>query len=54
VVVPSGGRVRLQVQTAGAGASSYSRMSGERFDPVRSETFWARLKRIMLGVSASS
>ena len=54
VVVPSGGRVRLQVQTAGAGASSYSSMSGERFDPMRSETFWARLKRIMLGVSASS
>jgi hypothetical protein len=29
-------------------------MSGERFDAVRDEGLWGRLKRFMLGVSASS
>ena len=53
VVVPSGGHVRLQLP-AGVGATSYSSMSGQRFNAVRDEGFWSRLKRLMLGVSASS
>jgi hypothetical protein len=53
VVQPSGGHVRLHVP-AGVAASSYQQMSGERFDAVRDEGFWGRLKRLMLGVSASS
>ena len=53
VVVPSGGHVRLQVP-AGVSATSYNSMGGERFDAVRDEGFWSRLKRLMLGVSASS
>jgi hypothetical protein len=53
MVQPSGGHVRLHVP-AGVGGSSYHHMSGERFDAVRDEGFWGRLKRLMLGVSASS
>jgi hypothetical protein len=40
---PSGGRVRLHASRSGA----------SRFDAVHVESFWSRLKRIMLGVSAS-
>ena len=43
VVAPVDGRLRLHV--AGGGVS--------RFDAVRAESFWARVKRFMLGVSAS-
>ena len=43
VTMPANGALRLQV--AGAGVS--------RFDAVRAESFWARFKRFMLGVSAS-
>jgi general secretion pathway protein A len=53
VVQPTGGHVRLHVP-AGVAASSYHQMSGERFDAVRDEGLWGRLKRFMLGVSASS
>jgi putative secretion ATPase (PEP-CTERM system associated) len=43
VTAPSHGHVRLHVAAAGP----------TRFDTVRVESFWDRLKRIMLGVSAS-
>jgi putative secretion ATPase (PEP-CTERM system associated) len=43
VAPPATGHLRLQVP--GAGVS--------RFDGVRAESFWARLKRFMLGASAS-
>ena len=53
VVVPSEGRVRQHLP-AGAGAPAYNSISGQRFDAARDEGFWSRLKRLMLGVSASS
>jgi hypothetical protein len=42
-VVPSDGHVRLDLTGA----------AGTRFDAADAEGFWSRLKRIMLGVSAS-
>jgi hypothetical protein len=42
-ILPFDGRLRMHA--AGAGSA--------RFDAVRAESFWSRVKRIMLGVSAS-
>jgi hypothetical protein len=50
-VVPAEGTFRFQV--AGGAPTAFDKLMGDRFDTERSETFWTRLKRFMLGVSPS-
>ena len=49
--VDSEGPLRFQV--AGGAPTAFDRLMADRFKTERSETFWTRLKRFMLGVSPS-
>jgi putative secretion ATPase (PEP-CTERM system associated) len=43
----------LQFQVVGGAPTTFDRLMADRFKTERSETFWTRLKRFMLGVSPS-